>query len=663
MIKALVPVILIAAAISMTAQAQTTTQSSAVAAAVTSTGMQEPELRARWGILLDVLDKRWLSVDGRDVEWRAFEWIEPGTSIRAWNRRCVTLGCGEPYATTITFKAGEEFLVAKQDGSSYRSTLRVSPDGSLLQENSCCKVGTWKLDGQILAVPFLKYREVSAEQLAQATDGASKSVTLAADSRPVQLAAPPASVPIQQAAAKAVLPAGPASAPAQTPNPESPGQARLPTQIDNAASNRSRTHDTAEQIRRFGDLAKFVGGQAYVLRDGRKQVISYRFSWKVPGAVMRREFWLCLVTASLGVRCSTREVEISYEQDGSLREVNMGSTFMGDYTPPDPSSPTRRGAVQADSWVLMTDSTGAKEKAEWHLDRVSGHLLVIAPAQNSSLTFEKTDRAEYAVLRENWLAANSKDTERWNEMVRQEEAADAAQRAEDQRSRPNVAQVFAETLGSEMRKSNAQQAQLQAQLNSSLARGQAEFQTRNAPPARAASTSTPSSAGQQSALNSNQATLSRPSPAVTPAMATRSEPQAVSPQASSWSRMSDSPSSAVPRKEAGPNHRTFPEAIFVCTRPNEAGNFRCASPVTAALSGGPKNGLAEWTTPERMVNAMSDACPDARRLASSTHLVWGCGFGATNNSNSMDRSAGVDVAGRRTYYCSERETSCRRTEH
>jgi len=103
-----------------------------------------------------------------------------------------------------------------------------------------------------------------------------------------------------------------------------------------------------------------------------------------------------------------------------------------------------------------------------------------------------------------------------------------------------------------------------------------------------------------------------------------------------------------------------PEAIFVCSIPDGNGNFVCSTPVTNRISGGPRN-LSQWHTPESMLYSMSAACPSPRKLPSTTHLVWGCGFGATNNSNSMDRSAGVDVDGRYTYYCTDRQTSCRRT--
>jgi hypothetical protein len=105
-----------------------------------------------------------------------------------------------------------------------------------------------------------------------------------------------------------------------------------------------------------------------------------------------------------------------------------------------------------------------------------------------------------------------------------------------------------------------------------------------------------------------------------------------------------------------------PEAILVCTRPDHAGQFECDTPVDVNLRGGPNNSLAAWRTPQSFVAWAAASCPGARPLPSTTHLVWGCGFGATGNSNSMDRSAGVEVRGRNTYYCLEKETGCRNTQ-
>ncbi|MRW94630.1 hypothetical protein GJ699_32150 [Duganella sp. FT80W] len=103
------------------------------------------------------------------------------------------------------------------------------------------------------------------------------------------------------------------------------------------------------------------------------------------------------------------------------------------------------------------------------------------------------------------------------------------------------------------------------------------------------------------------------------------------------------------------------EAIMVCTKPEgENGRFRCLSPVTTAS--GHLNEITGYRTPEEVVVRSHAGCPNQRRLPSSTHLVWGCGFAATNNVDSIDRSAGVDVRDRRVYYCREMELSCRRMQ-
>lgn len=99
------------------------------------------------------------------------------------------------------------------------------------------------------------------------------------------------------------------------------------------------------------------------------------------------------------------------------------------------------------------------------------------------------------------------------------------------------------------------------------------------------------------------------------------------------------------------------EAIIACSKPDFSGRFRCLTPVDI-VSGGPDD--KDWQTPEAFVAWASSSCPAARRLTSTTHLVWGCGFGATGNANSMDRSAGVNVGGRQVFFCFPKETSCRR---
>jgi hypothetical protein len=107
-----------------------------------------------------------------------------------------------------------------------------------------------------------------------------------------------------------------------------------------------------------------------------------------------------------------------------------------------------------------------------------------------------------------------------------------------------------------------------------------------------------------------------------------------------------------------PQRQAFLEAILACSLPDGKGRFRCWTPLDV-ISGGPND--TQWSTPAAVAAWASASCPGARKLPSTTHAVWGCGFGATNNSNSMDRSGGVDVQGRHTYYCFPKETSCRRT--
>lgn len=115
---------------------------------------------------------------------------------------------------------------------------------------------------------------------------------------------------------------------------------------------------------------------------------------------------------------------------------------------------------------------------------------------------------------------------------------------------------------------------------------------------------------------------------------------------------------AEPSRERRLNLIETLEAIVVCTHPDEQGRFKCETPV-AVIKGGPNQGET-WRTPEVLVSNQP-SCVDARRLHSATHLVWGCGYGATNGENTIDRSAGVDVKGRNTYYCTAREWPCRRT--
>ena len=121
--------------------------------------------------------------------------------------------------------------------------------------------------------------------------------------------------------------------------------------------------------------------------------------------------------------------------------------------------------------------------------------------------------------------------------------------------------------------------------------------------------------------------------------------------------------SAPAPKAEGPKRRPYPEAVVVCTIPSgPLGKFVCENPVNK-VSGTKDIHPSDWRTPESMVRSFRASCRDARPLPSSTHLVWGCGFAATNKIvGYYDRAGpGVDVRDRQTFYCYEGEQGCRRT--
>jgi hypothetical protein len=58
---------------------------------------------------------------------------------------------------------------------------------------------------------------------------------------------------------------------------------------------------------------------------------------------------------------------------------------------------------------------------------------------------------------------------------------------------------------------------------------------------------------------------------------------------------------------------------------------------------------------------LAKACPSPRELRSTTHKVWGCGFGATGSPGARDTGIGIPIEGRQTYYCTFEQSGCRRT--
>lgn len=234
--------------------------------------------------------------------------------------------------------------------------------------------------------------------------------------------------------------------------------------------------------------------------------------------------------------------------------------------------------------------------------------------------------------------------------ARAEEAAKRAEARARGESIWSAIGVFTTVLASEMGQHNAQRAWMPSIPSPS------SNSDNNQTPTNSGSSKAQSNAqsGAQVGMAQSKSSGSSSVPGQTPARKAASNTGGNSGQVSSVAS-SNPPSS-------GPKLIKTLEAISVCTRPvGEFGQFRCSTPVSASITGSSKDSLKEYRTPEAMIASFRDSCPGQRRLSSTTHLVWGCGFGATNNSNSMDRSAGVDVRGRNNYYCHEKETSCRRT--
>ncbi|TFZ08387.1 hypothetical protein [Ramlibacter humi] len=191
-----------------TAAAAAVPSGPAVESAMKATGQSAAELSRRWGLLLGVLDKRFMDVDGRDVAWRAFEWQQPGVAMRQWVVGCGNFGCGSPYQVIIRPTDTEGLLEVNDTVDGSRRYFAVEPDGALRLQSTRTGVvlGKWRLgaSGQ-LSMHGRWFRPVDADTLAQATQGKSKAVALAADNPPPR---PAAVAPVPAPAPAAAAPAG-----------------------------------------------------------------------------------------------------------------------------------------------------------------------------------------------------------------------------------------------------------------------------------------------------------------------------------------------------------------------------------------------------------------------------------------------------------------------
>lgn len=439
----------------------------------------------------------------------------------------------------------------------------------------------------------------------------------------------------------AILLAGCESVPPQasTPALETNFQATKPT-------DQLRTDDPEEQLRRFGDLATLVGAAYGTAEEFR---IS-RYAWEVPGAVLVRETYTCKDL----IGCTAPISYFEYTPEGQVERKFPYTTSTGANIWVLGSI----GEVLPDGSLLFTHvefGTRKPETPPWieklKLDAQTGvvHSVYTKGERTVAFTDHRISDAAFAESRQAWAEGRASTLAQQAEIRRKEEEEDR----EYQRSQPNIAAVFASTFASEMNNASVQRSQAQAGINAALAQGRQQHQAQQ----RAAGQGMPAQAPART-------------PATIPASQVASASTSVAPSGASPAHATSSGATLAatpPRPERGEPPKAqlaaYPEAITVCTHPTGPnGNFTCSTPLTNRISGHLKDVSGQRTPDEFVTVGYRESCPDPRKLPSTTHLVWGCGFGATGNSNSMDRSAGVDVRERLTYYCSEKQTSCRRTD-
>ncbi|ONG37034.1 hypothetical protein BKE30_15440 [Alkanindiges hydrocarboniclasticus] len=396
----------------------------------------------------------------------------------------------------------------------------------------------------------------------------------------------------------------------------------------------------ADQKQRFGDLAT-LDGTRWLQQGKNGDLTIHRFHWEIPGAVMihRQAFLYSGVEGRWYPDYLNALVLFQFDlETGELEEIH-GTGY------PD---------IEVDFKIPMHVLPSGKviyNHGNWGWCRCDGeNSLVIESASVREVLTPLTEEQYKAALQrrsENYAAQQRE--------VTIEKERRSAERAElIARGLAGLSQGYIEASAQSQQLEDKQHAflrDLQRDLNNQqIAREQA---------VRAQQQDTASSGMLSSGINkatlpieSRPAAYSNKIPNVDQGLNKQPKVQntAITPAKPNNSEHTD-------REEV--KRQAFNEAILVCTKPDASRHFQCKTPVDV-ISGGPAD--KDWATPEALVNWASSSCPDARKLPSTTHLVWGCGFAATNNSNSMDRSAGVDVKGRNIYYCTPKETSCRRTE-
>jgi len=394
------------------------------------------------------------------------------------------------------------------------------------------------------------------------------------------------------------------------------------------------TVNLVEQKQRFGDLATLEGTQ-WIEQQKNGNLILHRFSWEIPGAVMLHRSSFLYIEGEWVADYQNFITPIQFNVETGELEAIEGHGY------PDkevygkiPMRVLADGRVEDSSWGRV-------------LCHCNDNVLVFEYASGKSELTQLTEEQYKAALqrrKENYAAQQYE--------LAIEKQRKSAERAElISRGLAGLTQGYIEASAQSRQMEDRQSAflrDLQRDLNGQQITRQQALKDQQQ--------GTNSSQVNKTAVVVKPKLSPAPSTTVNAEVKSKSINQKVQPQ-NNTIRSNESINQIHSRKE-GVKLQAFNEAILVCSKPDANKHFQCKTPVDV-ISGGPLD--KDWATPEALVNWASSSCPNARKLPSTTHLVWGCGFAATNNTNSMDRSVGVDVKGRNIYYCTPKETSCRRT--
>lgn len=394
------------------------------------------------------------------------------------------------------------------------------------------------------------------------------------------------------------------------------------------------TVNFVEQKQRFGDLASLEGTQ-WIEQQKNGNLILHRFSWEIPGAVMLHRSSFLYIEGEWVADYQNFITPIQFNVETGELEAIEGHGYPDKEV--DRKIPMRvlaDGRVEDSSWGRV-------------LCHCNDNVLVFEYASGKSELTQLTEEQYKAALqrrKENYAVQKQE--------LAIEKAQKSAERAElISRGLIGLTQGYIEA--------SAQSQQMENRQNAFLRELQRDLNAQKIPQQQALKDQqqgTNSSQVNQAAVKAKPQSITAQSTITDAEIKSRSVNQKV--QTQNTAIRSNEFNGPIRNRKDEAKLQAFNEAILVCSKPNASKQFKCKTPVDI-ISGGPSD--KDWTTPEAVVNWASSSCPKPRKLSSTTHLVWGCGFAATNNTNSMDRSMGVEVKGRNTYYCTPKETSCRRT--